>query len=130
MPKFFHFPIVCSPQQLRTHPVTACLVIAPGLKMRQPSPLLLPHPQRSASWSCHPRCRLSPTLRLFISRSWRCGPVCQPCLLYTWAQRWRIRRKGLYRMANPHILLHFQPCLKRPYHHPHLLLHLCPIMTP
>lgn len=67
--------------QLRTHPVMACLVIAQGLRMQQPS-LLLPHPLRSASWSCHPRCCLSPALRLSRSRSWRSGPVCQLCLQY------------------------------------------------
>lgn len=90
----YHFSPVCFCSQPRTHPVMACLPIAQGLRMWQPS-LLLPRPQKSASWSCHPRCRLIPALRL--STSWRSGPVCHPCLQCRWAQRWTttMRAKGL-----------------------------------
>lgn len=105
----------------------ACLVIAQGLRMHQPS-LLLPHPPRSASWSCHPRRCLSPALRLSRSRSWRSGPVCQLCLQYRWAQRWRTKGKNLCKMAKPCIHHHLRAFLKRPHYRPHR--HLCHSLIP
>lgn len=90
----FHFSPVCFCSQPRTHPVMACLLMAQGLRMWQPS-LLLPHPQKSASWSCHPRCRLIQAPRLCAS--WRSGPACHPCPRCRRAQPWMTstRAEGL-----------------------------------
>lgn len=89
--------------------------------MQQASPLL-PHPQRSASWSCHPRCCRSPALTLFMSRRWRSGPVGQLCLQHRWAQPPRTTAKSLCRTVTTQILHHLQAHLKRPHHRPHLQL--------
>lgn len=100
--KVQHFPPSCSvraPQQPGAPPVMACLVR--GVRIRQPSPLhLLPlHPQRSASWSCHPRCCLIPALS--PSGRWSCGPAGRPCPRRKGGQGWRRRRKAPWQTADP-----------------------------